>query len=262
MSSDETRSGYDGVEEGPTPLDRLEPGGGDVTALHHPSVEGLVEAFPDGVLRHEVVAGDEHVVFIDPTRSLEILRWLRDDPGQRYTFLSDVTAVDYGGGRPLQVVYQLYSIPHRRALRVKAELPLDGLEIASVFPLWAAANWLEREVWDLFGIRFEGHPDLRRILMPENYEEGHPLRKDFPLRGRFSRAEQTRRALQMEPEDYYVPSDMGPGREPQLVAWEELGANPIAVKGGGADPADPDPRASEGPDDGAPAEDPSPNRAD
>lgn len=250
MSSDETRSGYNGVEERPTPLDHLETGAGDVSPEHHPSVEALAEAFPDGVLRHEVVAGDEHVVFIDPEASLEVLRWLRDDPSHLYTYLSDVTAVDYGGGRPLQVVYQLYSIPYRRALRVKAELPLDELRIASVFPLWASANWLEREVWDLFGIHFEGHPDLRRILMPENYEEGHPLRKDFPLRGRFSRAEQTRRALQMEPEDYYVPTDMGPGRKPQLVRWEELGGEPVAVRG--ADDGPLDDEAPTSPDDASP----------
>jgi NADH-quinone oxidoreductase subunit C len=97
---------------------------------------------------------------------------------------------------------------HRRALRVKAVLPLTDLIIDSVEPLWATANWLEREVFDLFGIRFRGHPDLRRIMMPENYAEGHPLRKDFPLRGRFSRAEQTRRALAMATEDFYSPQEM------------------------------------------------------
>src|SRR2546430_411004 len=83
------------------------------------------------------------------------------------------------------------------------ELPLTALEIDSVEPLWKTANWLEREVYDLFGVDFRGHPDLRRILMPENYAEGYPLRKDFPLRGRFSRAEQTRRALSQDPHDYY-----------------------------------------------------------
>ncbi|MFW6206070.1 MAG: NADH-quinone oxidoreductase subunit C, partial [Gemmatimonadota bacterium] len=157
---------------------------------------------------HEVVAGDEHVVFIEPDRNVEILRWLRDDPDQRFDFLADVTAVDYGGGRPIQVVYQLWSIPHKRALRVKAELPLDELAIDTVVPLWSTANWLEREVYDLFGVEFRGHPDPRRIMMPENYAEGHPLRKDFPLRGRFSRSEQTRRALSYDLEVFYTPREL------------------------------------------------------
>ena len=119
-----------------------------------------------------------------------------------------MTAVDYGGGRPLQVVYVLWSIPHRLSLRVKCELPLDALEIDSVVPLWQAANWLEREVYDLFGITFRGHPDLRRIMMPFDYAEGHPLRKDFPLRGRFGRAEQTRRALSQDVGRFYTEHDM------------------------------------------------------
>ncbi len=174
----------------------------------HPSVAALVQRFGEAILYWEVVAGDEHVVFIRPERSQEILRWLKQDPGQRYLFLSDVTAVDYGGGRPLQVVYQLWSLEQHRQLRVKAELPLSSLEIDSAVPVWNTANWLEREVYDLFGIRFRGHPDLRRIMMPENYAEGHPLRKDFPLRGRFSRAEQTRRALTMETEDFYSPQEL------------------------------------------------------
>ncbi len=174
----------------------------------HPSIAAMVEHFGDAVLFWELVAGDEHVVFIRPERNQEILRWLKEDPAQRYLFLSDVTAVDYGGGRPLQVVYQLWSQAHHQALRVKAELPLAALDIDSVVPVWHTANWLEREAYDLFGIRFRGHPDLRRIMMPENYAEGHPLRKDFPVRGRFSRAEQTRRALTMETEDFYSPQEL------------------------------------------------------
>ena len=182
----------------------------------NPSVDALRERFPDGVLRNEVCAGDQDVVYVDPARVVEMLGWLHENPDQQYDHLADVTAVDHGGGRPIEVVYQLWSIPHRAALRVKCELPLDGLEIDTVTGIWVGANWLEREVYDLFGVHFTGHPDLRRILMPEGYAEGHPLRKDFPLRGRFSRAEQTRRALTQDPEDYYMPGEIG-GRVPQVV---------------------------------------------
>ena len=209
-------SALDAVEAGPAaaadPAVRLE-----VSGARHPSVDALREGFGASILHHELTAGDQHVVYIDAARNLEILGWLRDDPAQRYDLLADVTAVDFGGGRPLQVVYQLWSIPHRRALRVKCELLLAALEIDSVVPLWKAADWLEREVYDLFGIEFAGHPDLRRILMPENYAEGHPLRKDFPLRGRFSRAEQTRQALSQDPLDYYIPSELAIGQQPHVV---------------------------------------------
>jgi NADH-quinone oxidoreductase subunit C len=174
----------------------------------HPSVAALRQQFGAAILRQEVVAGDEQVVFVAPERIREVLHWLRDEPSQRYALLLDITAVDYGGGRPLQVVYQLWSLEHRRQLRLKAELPLSDLQIDSAVPVWVGADWLEREAYDMFGIHFRGHPDLRRILMPDNYAEGHPLRKDFPLRGRFSRAEQTRRALSMQIEDHYTPDEL------------------------------------------------------
>ena len=224
-------SGFDLVAAGPgqgreqsapaTAAENVAPG--------NPSVTALREHFAEAVFRNRICAGDEDVVYVDPERITDILGWLHDDAEQHYDHLADVTAVDYGGGRPLEVVYQLWSIPHRAALRVKCELPLDGLAIDSVTGIWAGANWLEREVYDLFGIHFNGHPDLRRILMPDNYAEGHPLRKDFPLRGRFSRAEQTRRALTQDPEDYYVPGEIAE-RVPQVVE----GAAGTGAEGGGA----------------------------
>ena len=214
-------SALDAVEAGPASAAAL-PARLDATSLHHPSVDALRARFGRAVLHHEVSAGDQHVVYLDAARNFEILGWLKDDPGQHYDLLADVTAVDFGGGRPLQVVYQLWSLPHRRGLRVKCELPLTALVIDSVEPLWKTANWLEREVYDLFGIEFGGHPDLRRILMPENYAEGHPLRKDFPLRGRFSRAEQTRRALSQDPHDQYIPAELDIGREPQMPSAPPL----------------------------------------
>jgi NADH-quinone oxidoreductase subunit C len=219
---DESGSAFDAVERGPGASDRPSgaPGVGHGVRAEHPSVTALQDRFGSAVLLHEVQAGDQHVVFIDASQNRTILAWLRDDAEQRYDLLVDVTAVDYGGGNPIQVVYQLWSVGHKRALRVKCELPLDGLSIDSVAPLWQAANWLEREVYDLFGVEFRDHPDLRRILMPQNYAEGHPLRKDFPLRGRFSRAEQTRRALSQDYHDDYTPEILEAGRTPGLATPE------------------------------------------
>ncbi len=206
--------GLAGLETGPEASDAGAgpQRGAEADAALHATVAALREAFGEAIVHHERVAGDEHVVFVRPERGREVLEWLKDAPGHRYDLLLDVTAVDFGGGRPLQLVYQLWSIEERRALRVKLELPLAALEADSVAGLWAAADWLEREVYDMFGIRFRGHPDLRRILMPENYAEGHPLRKDFPLRGRFSRAEQTRRALLLDMESDYAPHELVVGR--------------------------------------------------
>jgi len=138
-------------------------------------------------------------------RSHDVLAWLKDTPGQEFNYLTDVTAVEYRDPeRPLEVVYQLRSLGRRANLRVKVALDKRGtLEVRSVYNLWRGADWLEREVYDMFGITFVGHPDLRRILMWETYAEGYPLRKDFPLRGHFSRAEQTRQALAANPEAHY-----------------------------------------------------------
>ena len=106
--------------------------------------------------------------------------------------------------RPLEWFYQLRSLGRKADLRVKVALDKRGpLEVRSVYHLWRGADWLEREVFDMFGVTFVGHPDLRRILMWETYAEGYPLRKDFPLRGHFSRAEQTRQALAANPEANY-----------------------------------------------------------
>jgi NADH-quinone oxidoreductase subunit C len=170
----------------------------------NPSVAALRAAFGSAIGRAMEVRGDT-VVYVDRGRAAEVLRWLRDAPGQAYDYLVDITAVEYRDReRPLEVVYFLRSLPHGADLRVKVELdPAGALEVDTVVPLWAGANWLEREVFDMFGVTFRGHPDLRRILMWETYAEGYPLRKDFPLRGRFSRAEQVRQALNANPEAHY-----------------------------------------------------------
>ncbi|HEY9515834.1 MAG TPA: NADH-quinone oxidoreductase subunit C, partial [Gemmatimonadaceae bacterium] len=127
------------------------------------------------------------------------------DEGERYDYLSDVTAVEYRDLElPLQVVWHLRSLPYRRFLRLKVELRKDEpLVVPSVWSVYRGADWLERECYDMFGVSFTGHPDLRRILMWEQYREGYPLRKDFPLRGRFSRSEQLRQALAANPEARY-----------------------------------------------------------
>jgi NADH-quinone oxidoreductase subunit C len=138
-------------------------------------------------------------------RSHDVLAWLRDAPGQEFNYLTDVTAVEYRDlERPLEVVYQLRSLGRKADLRIKVALDKRvPLVVQSVYDLWRGADWLEREVFDMFGVTFTGHPDLRRILMWETYAEGYPLRKDFPLRGHFSRAEQTRQALAANPEAHY-----------------------------------------------------------
>jgi NADH-quinone oxidoreductase subunit C len=170
----------------------------------NPSVDALRATFSTAIGRAVESCGDT-IVYVVPDRLLDVLRWLRDTPGQQYNYLVDVTAVEYRDReRPLEVVYQVRSLERRVDLRVKVELdPQGDLVVDSVVPLWRGANWLEREVYDMFGVTFRGHPDLRRILMWETYAEGYPLRKDFPLRGRFSRAEQVRQVLTTNPEAHY-----------------------------------------------------------
>jgi NADH-quinone oxidoreductase subunit C len=170
----------------------------------NPSANALRARFADAIDRVDVVWGETTVIVAAP-QLLDVVRWLHDDPGQRYDYLSDVTGVEYRDmERPLEVVWHLRSIPYRRFLRLKVLIPKgQPLEVPSVWPVFKGADWLERECYDMFGIRFTGHPDLRRLLMWEQYKEGYPLRKDFPLRGRFSRSEQLRQALAANPEARY-----------------------------------------------------------
>ena len=168
------------------------------------SAGALRERFGGSVERVVVSSGDT-IVYVTRESAHEALAWLKETPGQEFDYLTDVTAVEYRDPElPLEVVYQLRSLRRREDLRVKIALDRRGpLEVRSVWDLWRGADWLEREVYDMFGVVFHGHPDLRRILMWETYAEGHPLRKDFPLRGHFSRAEQTRQALAANPEAHY-----------------------------------------------------------
>jgi NADH-quinone oxidoreductase subunit C len=169
-----------------------------------PSVSALRSEFGPAVERHLVSSG-QTIVYLSRESAHDVLAWLKTSPGQEFDYLTDVTAVDYRDPeRPLEVVYQLRSLGRKADLRLKVALDKRGpLEVRSVYDLWRGADWLEREVYDMFGVTFVGHPDLRRILMWETYAEGYPLRKDFPLRGHFSRAEQTRQALAANPEAHY-----------------------------------------------------------
>ena len=137
----------------------------------------------------------QYTLRIKHTANLAILRFLRDDPASKFVMLTDVTCVDslrlpadMAADYPerFAVVYHLTSLEHGERLRVKAYVPEDPAEIESVASLWNSGNWGEREAYDMFGVIFLHHPDLRRILMPDNYE-GHPLRKDYPLKGRGER---------------------------------------------------------------------------
>ncbi len=170
----------------------------------NPSVAALRREFGEAIGHAEESCGTS-IVYVDAARAREILAWLKDTPGQVYNYLVDLTAVEYRDPeRPLEVVYLLRALDRNDELRVKIALPKDQpLEVDSVVRLWRGADWLEREVYDMFGVTFRGHPDLRRILMWETYAEGYPLRKDFPLRGRFSRSEQVRQAINANPEAHY-----------------------------------------------------------
>lgn len=168
------------------------------------TLPALRAAFPGAVVR-SLVGNHQAVICVAPERAHAVLAWLRDDPGQRFNYLTDVTCVEHRDPELLfEVVYQLRSLDRKADLRVKILLDPDGaLKVETVTDLWAGAEWLEREAWDMFGVVFLHHGDLRRILMWETYSEGHPLRKSFPLRGRWSRSEQTRQALADNPEAQY-----------------------------------------------------------
>ncbi|MBI5961770.1 MAG: NADH-quinone oxidoreductase subunit C [Chloroflexi bacterium] len=143
-------------------------------------VESLRAAFSDAVQDVQEFRG-EITFIIDRDHIVDVCRYCRDTKGLEYNFLSDVAGVDYFPQEPrFAVSYHLYSMIHNRALRLKVLLPGEEPEIPSVIGLFPSANWSEREIYDMFGITFTGHPDLRRLLMPEDWD-GHPLRKDYPL---------------------------------------------------------------------------------
>jgi NADH-quinone oxidoreductase subunit C len=146
-----------------------------------PLLPRLRERLGEKILSTEDFRGDETIVI--PRENVpEIFRLLKEEPEFAFNFLADLTAVDYWRKKTprFEVVYHLYSLEHNRRLRVKVPVPEEDPVVDSLTPLWKGANWLEREAWDMYGIRFRGHPDLRRILLYDAFQ-GHPLRKDYPV---------------------------------------------------------------------------------
>lgn len=145
--------------------------------------ERIKERFPEEVRATGEFRGQVSVT-IRKERLLDICKYLHEEPALDFDYLKDLCGVDYFGKKPVrfEVVYTLYSMRHRHMIRIKAEVPEDAPAIDSVMPVWIGADWHERECYDMFGITFNGHPDMRRILLPEDWE-GYPLRKDYPEMG-------------------------------------------------------------------------------
>jgi len=135
-------------------------------------------------VREVVETCGQATVVVDRASMLDILLFLRDNSDLAFSHLADLCGIDLGTARKsrLGVVYNLYSIVHRHRIRLRAEVPADDCSIESAGSLWEGAAWHERECYDMFGIVFRNHPDLRRVLMPEDWK-GHPLRKDYPMEG-------------------------------------------------------------------------------
>ncbi len=158
----------------PTP-----PPAAETPAAEHPLIARLRQGVADAVLASHAFRGDATAI-VPREKLIEVCRVLRDDPELHFDMLVDVTAVDYLGRAPrFEVVYHLYSLTRNHRIRIKVALEEHDPRLPSLVPLWAGADWLERETWDLYGIVFEGHPDLRRIYLYEEFH-GHPLRKDYP----------------------------------------------------------------------------------
>ena len=149
--------------------------------LKENAIARAVQVFDGDALLGGCVALGELTLEVAPGRIASVCGFLKYD--QKFARLSSVTAVDrYPGSPRFEVVYHLHSVERNLRLRVKCRLDGDTPEIDSVTGVWRGAGWYEREVWDLFGVRFAGHPDLKRIMLPEDWQ-GHPLRKDYPVTG-------------------------------------------------------------------------------
>lgn len=141
--------------------------------------ENLNARHPGSILETKIEGVLDPYIKIAPTHWMEVASALRDAPEMDFDFLMCLSGVDWGKGI-LGVVYHLFSTTNRQKVTVRIDLPLAEATVASIASIWPSADWHEREVYDMFGITFSGHPDLRRILLPEDYP-GHPLRKDFKV---------------------------------------------------------------------------------
>ncbi len=142
-------------------------------------LEALVGKFGDDIVSTHSDFGDD-TALVRRERIVEICTFLRDDPGLRFDFAMDLTGVDYLGEEPrFEVVYHLYSLEKKHRVRIKTRVPEEDPVIDSVITVWAGMDWYEREAYDMYGIVFRNHPNLKRILMYESFV-GHPLRKDYP----------------------------------------------------------------------------------
>ncbi len=151
-------------------------------------INRLQESFGEAIEEVETPL-DQLVITVRRDRIVEVLRWLKDDEEAFFDHFMDLTAVDYLGRSPrFEVVIHLLSIPKLHRLRVKVRLDETEPVMPSITPVYPAANWFERECWDLYGVKFDGHPNLTRILLYEGFQ-GHPLRKDYPLKKRQPRLE-------------------------------------------------------------------------
>ena len=145
-------------------------------------IEDLKNKFPEKVIDVSVQFGDD-IVFIEKESLLDVVKFLKEKPYD-FAMLLDLTCVDYLGQQDrFEMVYHLFSLSNNLRLRIKTRLSDKDPSIDSLTSVWKNANWLEREVYDMFGIHFGGHPYLRRLFMYDGFE-GHPLRKDYPLRKR------------------------------------------------------------------------------
>lgn len=152
------------------------------------TIEKLKSRFGADILKTEVFRNQLSVV-VKRDNILNVMRLLKDDAELAYDFLVDLTAVDYlkmEKSPRFEVVYNLRSMKHNRRVRIKVPVPENDCKTESVCGIWKTANWMEREAYEMYGIKFENHPDLRKLLMPETYEY-YPLRKDYPLRGKGER---------------------------------------------------------------------------